>query len=223
MKTIEIEKRKNKLVIILITVGILSATILGITLTQTIPFSGVIGQPSAPVIDPITPNPNIDGTVIIRWSTTVQFSMSNIYELYRSRDGEVWTLVGDDTPWGTAYKDENLVNGVYTYKVRAREAGVFSIFSSVVSVSVEQYVYIPVNPIALILPLIVPNPNTDGNVKIKLTNGVPNAIGYDLYRSSDDISYTLLYSINTQITTIWTYHDSDVEDGKTYYYKVEDE
>lgn len=213
------KSNKRILLVFVFIFGFISIYLIG-SFVGTWTISDDTSNVPSPTIEPISPNPNIDGIVTIRWTKTVPLDMRNIYELYRSKDNGAWTLVDDNTRWGTAYKDENLANGIYSYKVRAREAGVFSGYSNIRTVSVEQYIFIPVDPVALTLPLIVPNPDTDGHIQLKLTNGVPNAIGYDIYKSSDDINYVLLHSINTQITTVWTHHDSAVEDGKTYYYKV---
>jgi len=213
------KSNKRILLVFVFIFGFISIYLIG-SFVGTWTISDDTSNVPSPTIEPISPNPNIDGIVTIRWTKTVPLDMRNIYELYRSKDNGAWTLVDDNTRWGTAYKDENLANGIYSYKVRAREAGVFSGYSNIRTVSVEQYIFIPIDPVALTLPLIVPNPDTDGHIQLKLTNGVPNAIGYDIYKSSDDINYVLLHSINTQITTVWTHHDSAVEDGKTYYYKV---
>ncbi|KKL75766.1 hypothetical protein LCGC14_2051580, partial [marine sediment metagenome] len=213
------KSNKRILLVFVFIFGFISIYLIG-SFVGTWTISDDTSNVPSPTIEPISPNPNIDGIVTIRWTKTVPLDMRNIYELYRSKDNGAWILVDDNTRWGTAYKDENLANGIYSYKVRAREAGVFSGYSNIRTVSVEQYIFIPIDPVALTLPLIVPNPDTDGHIQLKLTNGVPNAIGYDIYKSSDDINYVLLHSINTQITTVWTHHDSAVEDGKTYYYKV---
>ena len=216
----KLSKSNKRIILVFVFIfGFISIYLIG-SFVGTWTISDDTSNVPSPTIEPISPNPNIDGIVTIRWTKTVPLDMRNIYELYRSKDNGMWRLVDDNTRWGTAYKDENLANGIYSYKVRAREAGVFSGYSNIRTVSVEQYIFIPVDPVALTLPLIVPNPDTDGHIQLKLTNGVPNAIGYDIYKSSDDINYVLLHSINTQITTVWTYHDLAVEDGKTYYYKV---
>ncbi|KKN01756.1 hypothetical protein LCGC14_1124530 [marine sediment metagenome] len=174
--------------------------------------------PATPALDPIVPNPNIDGTVIIRWTRTVQFDMfRNGYEVYRSTNNGAWIKIKETT--GTAYKDENLANGDYVYKVRAFEGAFYSVFSNVRTVSVKQYVYVPPIPVETTISPIIPNPSTDGIILVKW-GVISDASGYELYGSSDGVSYTLLASIPFTVSQgPFTFHYSQALDG-TYYYKV---
>ena len=176
------------------------------TLATTVP---------APTLDPIIPNPNIDGIVIVRWTRTVQFDMfRNGYEVYRSTNNGAWIKIKETT--GTAYKDENLANGDYVYKVRAFEGAFYSVFSNVRTVSVKQYVYVPPIPVETTISPIIPNPSTDGIILVKWAV-ISDASGYELYGSSDGVSYTKLITLD--INFITSYTDVRSLDG-TYYYKV---
>ncbi len=163
----------------------------------------VLVPPNTPLINYLSPTPDIDGDIYLRWGI---ISDATSYIIYRSINGGAFSNLV--TISGTSYYDNDLSDGVYRYKVKARNADGVSGFSDTQSVTVQNYVYIPIIPIAPTVSLITPNPDTDGSVEISW-NSVSDATSYELYRN------------NVKITTIAStlYIDSGLADG-TYYYKV---
>ena len=212
------ENKKKKqylgLILIVIITGVFSAYYVGLT-----PVVG--GDLEAPILSLRTPDPSVDGDIVIEWSRTIEFSWVNKYYIYRSVNDGNWIEIDDVSSSASAYQDFGLSNGNYRYKVIGREYGSYTAYSNVVSVSVE-IEFVPSIPIATTIFPIIPNPNTDGIVDVKFTTGIPDAIGYDIYRSINGGSYELVMSVpklDSQVI-LHTFHDSNVIDGNMYQYKI---
>ena len=214
-----IEKKKKKIVTI-IGIVFIPLIIIGIVLgagSQLGWFSPIVAGQNAPVMTLNSPDPSIDGDVSIEWTRTIIFDFRNKYDLYRSTNGGAWSLIRSNTGYMFT---ENLPNGNYRYRVRGKEFGVYTGYSNIISVTVK-IEFVPVNPLPTTLFQITPNPNQDGNVIVKWTVGVPNAIAYRLYRSEDNINFIEVreFPEPNSMTTLYSFHDT-VVDGNTYYYKM---
>ena len=81
--------------------------------------------PTKTISAPSTVNAEINGTkVLVYWS---QVESAESYEIYRSGEGSEYALIG--TTEEIQYMDNNPVDGVNNYKVKARKGSVVSSFS----------------------------------------------------------------------------------------------
>lgn len=182
----------------------------------TVNKKAVYGEYSAIVSGkPVPQTPVIEAkstdyqTVTISWKSVAG---SDGYRIYRSETADgTYKLVKTVGSTKTSYKNKKLTTGKeYFYKVRAycnkNGKKVFSQYSEVKSA-------IPVLNKPTNLKAVVENDN-----QIKLTwDAVSGAKTYTVLRST---SLTGTYKVATEICNTNSYIDTNVTNGKTYYYKV---
>ena len=127
------------------------------------------------------------------------------YEVYRSIDNKSFTKI--TTTANEKYVDSKLTYGTtYYYKVKAIDANSNSVFSNVISKKIV--------------------PNTVKNLKISsayttianLKWDKVSTTGYQVYRSTDNKTWTKVASIKSNSTL--TYKDTGLTANTRYYYKV---
>lgn len=162
--------------------------------------------PQTPVIEAKTTDYQ---TVTVSWKSVAG---SDGYRIYRSETADgTYKLVKTVGSAKTSYKNKKLTTGKeYYYKVRAycnkNGKKVFSQYSEVKSA-------IPVLNKPTNLKAVVENDN-----QIKLTwDAVAGAKTYTVLRST---SLTGSYKVATEICNTNSYIDTNVTNGKTYYYKI---
>ncbi|MFX1481453.1 MAG: hypothetical protein ACFFCI_25520, partial [Promethearchaeota archaeon] len=202
-------KRLKKVRIATITDGANYGGIDDVTLTYNHPLL----IPEAPTLSVISPNPDMDGDIILNWN---DISFTEIYTVYRysslitELNGSVTTL---GTTISSTYTDLGLNEGTYYYAVTSDNVLGSSGISNCESVVVD----LP-GPDAPVLPAIMPNPDNDGDINLDWDD-VPFADSYTVYRYSSFIS-ELNGSVITLGTVIYSsYDDLDLLEG-TYYYVV---
>jgi fibronectin type 3 domain-containing protein len=93
-------------------------------------------EPDAPDLDPITPNPNLEGNVYLNWNDVVDVNYYNIY-----RGTTPILNISTETPIGNSeesqYADIVLDSGVYYYVITAVGNGGESIASNIEAVNVD--------------------------------------------------------------------------------------
>ena len=167
--------------------------------------------PDPPLLDPISPNPNIDGIIQLNWN-----AVGDAITYYLFRDTSYITSISGMTPMAvvstTHYQDIITANGTYYYVVIAGIGLGNSSISNCENVTVE--VLLPVSPT---LDPISPNPNNEGNITLNWS-AVENATMYYLFR---DTSYITSIAGMTAIATVSTitFQDIIIING-TYYYVV---
>ena len=221
MKKID-KKKKRKYLVLLLIILLPLTVVFSFAYIQYSGFAPLVGGSlEAPVLSLRTPDPSIDGDVTIEWKRTIEFSWVNSYYIYRSVNDGSWIEIDEVGSSASAYNDFGLSNNDYRYKVIGKEYGINTAYSNIVSVSVE-IEFVPSIPIATTISLIIPNPNTNGIVDVKFMIGIPDAIGYDIYRSMNGGIYVFHWNVlalDNQVI-IHTFHDSNVVDGNAYSYKI---
>ena len=169
--------------------------------------------PIAPVLNSITPDPDIDGDIDLSWN---QVSGATEYNIYRKISGGSYTRIARIS--GTSYIDYGLTDGNYYYKVKAINIEGSSLDSNVVSVSISILIPPPppppvVIPSVPVLDPFIPNVDIDGIVTLTWT-AISGAESYKIYRSKDGGTYEIITTVNTS-----SYTDIILEDG-IYIYKI---
>ena len=127
------------------------------------------------------------------------------YQVYRSTDNKNWTFISSTT--NTKYVDSKLTYGtIYYYKIEAVTNLASRKYSNVISKKIV--------------------PNTVKNLKISSANTTSINLawdkvattGYQVYRSTDNKTWTKIASIKSNSTL--TYKDTGLTANKMYYYKV---
>ncbi len=162
---------------------------------------------------PVTPKPvtitglrYADGKVSVNWSAV---SGVDGYRVFRKTDGGSWARINNNTT-ATTLTDPNVTPGTkYYYVVRSQVGGVYNTGWAATAQSIT-------------IPNAQPAPVTiasltyaDGAVTVDW-DAVPGADGYRVYRKVPGGSWTAIK--NTSVVTKYT--DTNVEEGKTYYYVV---
>ncbi|WP_128896698.1 fibronectin type III domain-containing protein [Longirhabdus pacifica] len=149
--------------------------------------------------------------VVLAWEDLKEAA---VYEIYRAEEvnGTYEFLTTNEVYEGypTYYSDNNVENGkTYYYKMVVYN-GTDSKESAVVSATLESH------EVELGTPVIYADPQ-DGKV-ILTWEDVEGATTYEIYRAEEvDGTYNMIEVFGTYMTTL---HDSNVENGKTYYYKM---
>lgn len=175
-------------------------------------YNGTTGYSNI-VYKKVVPNKVVNLKVSSIKKDSVKLSYDKVsttgYEIYRSTDNKKWSKITTISKNSTlTYTNKKLkANKTYYYKVRAYKTvsgkKVYGSYSSVLkvktapdkgklSVSLKDYNALNIN-----------------------VNSIKGASKYKLYRSNDNKNFTLLKEVSSG-----TYIDSEVELGKTYYYKV---
>jgi len=164
--------------------------------------------PKSPILSPFNPIIDDDGIVSVQWLGSLDVDS---YDVYRSKDNGFFTMIKNT--YLTYFTDSGLDDGVYSYKIKAKNVVGYSDFSNTESVTVQ--IPIPPQPPqgTPVLLLVSPALSVDGNNKMEWTN-VQYATTYELYRSKDASSYVLI-----KTTNLLSYTDSGLLDG-IYNYRV---
>ncbi|KKL72133.1 hypothetical protein LCGC14_2087980, partial [marine sediment metagenome] len=161
--------------------------------------------PNPPILSTFNPLIDTDGNVNVQWLGSLDVTS---YDIYRNKDGSSYILIRNINSF--SYTDSGLLDGVYRYKIKAKNIVGDSGFSNIESVTVQ----LPKPPQGIpILSLVSPALSVDGNNRMKWT-AVPYATTYEIYRSKDASSYVLI-----KTTTSTSYTDSELLDG-IYNYRV---
>ncbi|NVM31801.1 MAG: right-handed parallel beta-helix repeat-containing protein, partial [Candidatus Helarchaeota archaeon] len=167
---------------------------------------------STPTFDPIVPNPDNDGIIVLNWTSAEN---ATVYYLYR--DTSVITDVGALLPIATVnqtnYTDVHFIDGIYHYVVVAGNPGYNSSLSNCENVTVE--IYYPVG--TQVLNPIVPNPDFDGEIFLSWSTAA-NATYYSIYRNTSEITNVTGF---TPIAVVSQLNYTDVlYTSGTYFYAV---
>lgn len=136
------------------------------------------------------------------------------YIVERSTDGQNFTVIGK--PTGTQLTDTNLKAGTtYTYRVKAVNGTVESIYSNTSSVTISEIS--PTAPSNLTASVVF-----GLGVKLTWIDQSLNETGFTIERSTDGINFTAIASrgLKTGSATTVSYTDTTVEAGTSYFYRV---
>ena len=156
-----------------------------VLLIQVVPFMLIDGYPddvrvpSTPVLDPIDPAIDDDGTIILSWSVS---SGAVRYTVYRGEliNGQIWFDPIVSNYQYTTYTDIGLTTGTYSYKVRAYSYSAGSGYSNIQTV---QVILIQVDDVPVLKS--IESPNTDGSIELDWNDVSPVGryeVGYNVYR-----------------------------------------
>ncbi|MFX0166734.1 MAG: ABC transporter substrate-binding protein [Promethearchaeota archaeon] len=165
----------------------------------------------APILNVITPNPDIDGDIFLNWSDV---DGASYYYVYRDTGliTDLSGLVPISSPAISQYNDNGLLEGTYYYVITGYNAGEETPISNCESATVD----LP-EPDAPVLSSITPNPDTDGIVNLEW-NDIVGATSYNVYRDTSLITdISGLSPISSP--TISQYNDTELAVG-TYYYVI---
>ncbi len=109
----------------------------------TVSILAVLVIPNAPILNPISPSTDIDGSITINWASV---SGATSYEIYRSISDGIFVLI--QTVTLTSLTDSGLSDGTYNYKIISKNNDGTSGFSNIQSVIVLK----PVIPTVPIVP-----------------------------------------------------------------------
>ena len=167
--------------------------------------------PPEPPIEPILntiEGPSTTGDIYLSWDVV---SDATYYEVYRSSNGGAYSVIYPTT--GKNYYDDSLlVDGTYSYKVKAGNNVGTSDFSNEQSV-VVMFPIILEPPIEPILDSIVPETSNNGAITLSW-DVVSDATYYEVYRSHDGASFELLETLSDNC-----YEDLILDNG-VYSYKI---
>jgi parallel beta-helix repeat protein len=170
-----------------------------------------------PVLNPITPNPSLDGWVILDWS---DLSWATYYLVYRS----IWPFddIWDIIFWGTFVKNVTLSNAVdnevptldeYYYVIVAGNATIWSMWSNNQAVNITGY---PIPGTPMLDPIVPP---IDYNGVIELSwSTAQNATFYYIYRETSEI--TDITGLTPIKVISETYTTDELFVNGTYHYAV---
>jgi len=133
------------------------------------------------------------------------------YNVYRSTSPGTEGTIAYSSPSTNSYTDTGVTNGTtYYYKVSAANANGQSVQSSEVSAKPNVPPAAPSN--------LTATASSGTNVNLAWTNNATGATGNEVYRSTDNVTFT---KIATTAPTASTYADATVVKLTTYYYKVD--
>ena len=120
----------------------------------------IIGEsttiPTKPTLYEIIPNPDGDGNIELKWSTSVG---ATSYNIYRSKDGGVYVQIRFRYGYTElTYTDTGLTDGSYTYNIRGVNNVGSSTPSNVRNVIVTLSIPVPPVPPVPVPPPPVPPP-----------------------------------------------------------------
>lgn len=165
--------------------------------------------PDAPVLNSVT-SPDIDGDITLNWNDV---SGATSYKVYQSKDGGTFNVIASAVSVST-YTINDLINGIYKYKVKSVNSAGISGDSNIIEVKVQ----IPaelVIPDAPILDTPTYDVSEDYIVTIHLNwNDVDGADSYNVYRSVDGADYITI-GLDLSLSN---YNDIISQDGSYSYY-----
>lgn len=166
--------------------------------------------PSEPVLDPLTSPGN--GDVFLSWNSVVGADNYTIYR-YNSFITEInGSVILVETTTNSSYQDVGLLSGDYFYIVIANNESGSSGISNCkeISINVQETLESP------ILELILPNPNTSGDIILNWSD-TPGADNYSVYRYHSYITEINGSVIFVDTTTNSSYNDVGLLSGDYFY------
>lgn len=129
------------------------------------------------------------------------------FKIERSPDGSTWTLLAT-VGTVTSYSDTGLAGlATWYYRVRAFKGSIYSGYSDTADASTT----FPA-PSSLIATV-----NGSTEIDLAFTVNSVTQTSFDLERSTDGTNFSTLTSVSSTATT---YHDTGLEDGTEYWYKI---
>ncbi len=172
----------------------------------------------APTLNPITPNLNINGCILLTWN---EIPVANNYRVYRYNNWIVdsnlasATLIASEIPSDQTYFiDCERPEGRWYYVVLSENTTDISPLSTCQWVDVD----FPA-PSAPIVNPILPNQNTNGSVKITWNND-PLVNTYNVYRNNEVPSSNNFGNLVISSYTGTSYTENNVPEGTWYYIVV---
>ena len=170
---------------------------------RTLMSAAILAAPSA-----LTATATAPTDVVLHWKDNA--STATGYNVLRSSDGVHYTELTQLTPGSTSsFTDASAVSGhVYDYEIQAFSSSATSAVSNVAKATT---------------PLVTPTGFTaslsGSSVKLAWTDSDSSATGYYVARSTDNVHFYLIATINSASTKSYT--DSATATGTKYYYFME--
>ncbi len=166
--------------------------------------------PSAPILNDIQPDPDLDDVVSLDWSDS---SRVYYYNVYRCKSGEAEQKIAIGRTVSSFIDGASKENGIYYYRIEAVN-NIGKVFSNQESVVIDVPPPPPLEiPDSPVLYITVNSPSTDGEIVLEW-DPVPDADDYGVYRSENDGSFDFLEEIGENY-----YNDLVLESGD-YSYKI---
>ncbi|MBI4976279.1 MAG: T9SS type A sorting domain-containing protein [Spirochaetes bacterium] len=178
------------------------------TAVMIVTNSGVMPPPAAPKDIARLAAASSTNTVAISWADCS--ANETEFRIYRSLDNITYALAGTVSAGVTVFTNTGLTTNVkYWYRISATNANGESAFAGPLSFTI-----VPPNP-----PSTVAFSSIGSNFMTVTWSGsgVTNEFGFNVYRSTNDITYSLVQC--TTIDTTWFYN-SGLLPNTTYYYKI---
>lgn len=161
-------------------------------------------RPTAPANLASTPS---GSKISLSWNNTA--SNQNGFQVERSTDGALFSILGSTGKTATSYADSTVVAGVgYYYRVAAFNSGGNSSYSNVITAGTA-----PLAPSGL-----TATPISTTQISLKWTNNATNATGLILQRSLDNRTFVTLATLTP--TTV-AYDDLGLSPATKYYYRIQ--
>ena len=168
-----------------------------------------ISLPATPMMTPILPNPNYNGSIALSW-TNLGGGVN--YYLFRNTS-QITTVSGLNfiANLTTSFYTDNLSSvGTYYYAVVAgSQFGNSSVLSNV-TVTIS----LPATPM---MTPILPNPNYNGSIALSWTN-LGGGVNYYLFRNTSQITTVSGLNFIANLTT--SFYTDNLSSVGTYYYAV---
>ncbi len=168
-----------------------------------------ISLPATPMMTPILPNPNYNGSIALSW-TNLGGGVN--YYLFRNTS-QITTVSGLNfiANLTTSFYTDNLSSvGTYYYAVVAGSQFGNSSVSSNVTVTIS----LPATPM---MTPILPNPNYNGSIALSWTN-LGGGVNYYLFRNTSQITTVSGLNFIANLTT--SFYTDNLSSVGTYYYAV---
>lgn len=195
--------------------AVTSTNVNGESLASNSRSATVALPPAAPVLQPITPNPNADGTIQLDWDDAPA-GQTYTWSVYRHVSPVNGTSVGSLTPVVTSLASSNytdhVASGTWYYAVLA-------VNGTGQALSTNQSVQVTIPPAAPVLQPITPDPSTTGNITLAWMSSA-GATSYAVYRHVSPVT-TVNASVTLLAPSILTteYNDTLATNG-TYWFSV---
>ncbi|MDB5290622.1 MAG: hypothetical protein JWL69_1863, partial [Phycisphaerales bacterium] len=168
-------------------------------------FAGPVSLYAIPMVSSPTADAVSTSAVGLAWGAVSSPGATGI-EVWRSADGITYSLLAALSPGVTSYADTGLPEVTpYAYEVRVVEGAVASDFSTVYAIT------IPTAPTGLTATV------DGGAVDLAWADDSVKEGAYNIYRSTDGSTFTLIDSVASNVIT---YVDAGAPDGSADYYKV---
>ncbi|MDB5357129.1 MAG: repeat-containing protein, partial [Phycisphaerales bacterium] len=174
---------------------------------QSVPsaFAGPLDLFAIPMVPGLTANTVSSSTIDLTWGAATSPGATGV-QVWRSSDGVTYSLLTTLAPDATNYTDTGVPEATpYLYQVRVAEGSASSASDTVYAIT------IPAAPTGL-------TATADGGaVDLSWADNSQNESAYNIYRSTDDSTFTLIDTVPPNTTA---YIDTGAPDGSTDYYQV---